>query len=301
MTIPPSNRFLADIVLSLNKNQTLEHSGMDSLEKCQDKNHFLSYPHPVTYNYNSRGFRDREWPDTIEELQNAIWCIGDSFTVGMGSPLEFTWPQMLEKITGRRCINVSMDGASNDWITRRAQQIINQIAPTHMVVLWSYLHRRELPDTKQSDEARRTYTKPYSVDIDDHINFVNCYTNLNNCLSTVKIYNAIVPKANADYYSFKDQIIKSWNKIKDSNWPCEPPTCQIEFESLLGVIQADFLKRAPDIVDLIKSPLVKLLQGKDQLLKLTNLDYARDGHHFDKMTSEFFVQKICENFDSKNL
>jgi len=31
---------------------------------------------------------------------------------------------------------------------------------------------------------------------------------------------------------------------------------------------------------------------------LNNLDYARDYHHFDKVTSEFLVEKICKNFIS---
>jgi hypothetical protein len=36
----------------------------------------------------------------------------------------------------------------------------------------------------------------------------------------------------------------------------------------------------------------------NQLTKLFNLDYARDYHHFDRVTSEFFVKQILKNLDS---
>ena len=38
--------------------------GMDDLNKCDTKiiQHFLSYPYPISYKLNSRGFRDEEWP-----------------------------------------------------------------------------------------------------------------------------------------------------------------------------------------------------------------------------------------------
>jgi hypothetical protein len=99
-------------------------SGMDSKEGCRNKQHFDSYPYAVEYRYNSRGYRDSEWPPTIEELKQCIWCVGDSFTVGLGSPLAHTWVNILQQRTGIRCINVSMDGASNEWMIRKINRIL---------------------------------------------------------------------------------------------------------------------------------------------------------------------------------
>lgn len=121
--------------------QNWAYSGIDSPDLCLDPKHFKSYPCSVSYQYNSRGYRDYEWPD---DLQNAVWCIGDSFTVGIGSPVEHTWSRILASTTGSRTINISMDGASNAWIARKASRIIDTIHPSQVVVQWSYLHRREL-------------------------------------------------------------------------------------------------------------------------------------------------------------
>ena len=72
--------------------------------------HFLSYDYPINYQHNSRGFRDSEWPN---DLDNIIWCVGDSFTKGLGAPVEHTWPSILQNKTNKRCLNVSINGASN--------------------------------------------------------------------------------------------------------------------------------------------------------------------------------------------
>lgn len=116
-------------------------SGMDSLELCLDKKHFKNYPKKITYQYNSRGFRDAEWP---EDLSDVIWCVGDSFTVGIGQPAEEAWPQLLEKKTGKRCLNLGEDGCSNDSIALRIQEIYKLYDPKLIVAMWSFLHRRRV-------------------------------------------------------------------------------------------------------------------------------------------------------------
>jgi hypothetical protein len=131
---------LPELYLPTRVNQHWHESGIDSFELCLDREHYLSFPHKVEYHYNSRGFRDCEWPN---DLSQVIWCVGDSFTVGIGSPLEHTWPCILQQRTGRRTINVSLDGASNNWIARTAGAILSKFPTASMVVHWSFLHRRE--------------------------------------------------------------------------------------------------------------------------------------------------------------
>ena len=114
---------------------------MDTLEKCLDKDHYLSYTKDISYRYNSRGFRDHEWP---EDLSDVIWCVGDSFTVGIGQPFEETWPKLLQKKLGERCLNLGEDGCSNDTIALRIKEIFKLHNPRLIVVMWSYLARRRI-------------------------------------------------------------------------------------------------------------------------------------------------------------
>lgn len=120
-------------------NAKFDISGLDDYDRCFNQKWFKAYPYPVSYSYNSRGFRDSEWP---ELLADAIWCIGDSFTVGIGAPIEHTWPYLLSKATGIRAINIGMDGASNEWIARMSIAIA-EIAPRKIIHQWTYTHRRE--------------------------------------------------------------------------------------------------------------------------------------------------------------
>ena len=118
-----------------------KNSGMDTLEKCRDKDHYLSYTKDISYRYNSRGFRDHEWP---EDLSDVVWCVGDSFTVGIGQPFEETWPQLLGKKLGKTCLNIGEDRCANDTMALRIQEICKLHSPKLVVVMWSYFARRRV-------------------------------------------------------------------------------------------------------------------------------------------------------------
>jgi hypothetical protein len=149
-------------------------SGIDSLDKCLNRQHYLSYNKRISYRYNSRGFRDDEWPD---DLSDVIWCVGDSFTVGIGQPFEETWPHLLQQKTGKRCLNVGENGCANDTIAMRIQEIYRLYNPKLIVVMWSYLSRRYVKNFKAVNEL------------------------------PVPIINTIIPKALASTNIF-NQIIK---------------------------------------------------------------------------------------------
>ena len=119
MTVP------IEFILSTTANGFETTCGIDSLEHCLNLGYFRSYAKNIVYAYNSLGYRDEEWPS---DLINHVWCVGDSFTVGLGQPYDETWPKLVEKQIGNRIINVSMNGASNDWISRRVQSIIDNFS-----------------------------------------------------------------------------------------------------------------------------------------------------------------------------
>lgn len=146
---------LPNFVIQSKINYTSEFEKPDSPEECIDKDHFDNYQYPISYRYNSRGFRDVEWPDN---LQNAIWCIGDSFTVGLGSPFEHIWPVVLSKATGLKTINVSVNGANNSWISRKTSEVIETVNPQYVIIMWSYFYRRESDNILLTDEERQIWS-----------------------------------------------------------------------------------------------------------------------------------------------
>jgi hypothetical protein len=284
---------LPDFVLPSRINQCWAYSGIDSFEHCLDKQHFKQYSHPITYNYNSRGFRDQEWPTAHDDLKNSIWCVGDSFTVGVGSPYHHVWPQQLEKYSGRQTVNISMDGASNDWILRKTLRILEEIEPVAIVLQWSYITRSELDDESLSDEERRLI-----VNKEDLKNTDICVFNeklkqkilyLDSLTTPTQIIHSFIPNFDFNYDS---NIFITWPKIKGHSWPKCPVTSE-ELENLPDFVK-DELKNNFKYYHIFKQRLEFYSDIKFYIPEILQLDLARDGHHYDIKTSQTFAQQLVE-------
>ena len=180
------------------------YSGMDSLELCNDRQHFLNYKKKITYEYNSKGFRDYEWPTDLDDL---IWCLGDSFTVGLGQPFAETWPQLLEKKIGKRCINLGEDGCSNDTISLRVEKIYDLYKPKLIIVMWSYFHRRRIDNENVHFDKKDFGPKK------DLENFIKNYKKI--AKLKTKVIQTMIPNV------FLDKQIVNYllNKFKILNFP----------------------------------------------------------------------------------
>ena len=284
---------LPDFVLPSRVNQCWEYSGIDSRENCLDKNHFEQYPYPIIYKYNSRGFRDQEWPNSVDELKNAVWCIGDSFTVGLGSPLEHTWPWLLQKQTGRRVINISMDGASNNWIARRTALIQKEINPTNIVIMWSYLHRRENENQKINDEQRRIQAIG-STDIEDVTNFARCIE----MTAGNRVVHLSIPGYALNYHRCQ----QLWNTIRGRDWPLQLPDSLQQMNLLPNFIQIELKERFKIWADFQTmfelQPVLSTVEKN--IIKFDILDLARDGLHFDIITAQQIVDLIINDLRRLN-
>jgi hypothetical protein len=262
---------LPDLFLPSRAKQVLDYSGIDSVEDCVDNKHFMTYPYTVQYNYNSRGFRDQEWPEQFDQV---LWCIGDSFTVGLGSPQQHTWPAVLQQLTGRRCINVSLDGASNNWISRTAQAILLQFPLADILVHWSFLHRRELTIDKA---LQKKFDFCYNSVRDS--SWPDCkYSEFDQLPLRIQKELIQIHGWRTDIFS-DDRVIQYTmsDQVQDIE---NTKTC---IQQLRGhVIHSHIPNWAPPdtIIDI------------DNMISVDQVDYSRDGFHYDIKTSELLVDKI---------
>lgn len=284
---------LADCILPSRVNQTWQYTGIDSLERCLNKKQFDSYPYNIEYQYNSRGFRDHEWPDN---LHSAIWCIGDSFTVGVGSPREHSWPYQLQSTTGIRTINVSMDGASNNWIAKKALKIIDEVGPEHMVLHWSYIERRE--DSVNS-RLNAIWVKHYNTIKGPDWPSCPDIANYNTLPSWVLLELAEHDQSWKN--SITDEDLRLGN-IK-STWRDDitnTMSCITNIESTSGRPRNLIHSFIPDCAP---ATCLEFFQNQiDKTVKkyvpfFAKLDTARDGHHYDILTSQFLVHQITKLID----
>lgn len=278
---------LPDFVLSTRANQRWQYSGLDSHNRCLDKRHFKSYPYDIEYVYNSRGFRDEEWPATTEELKQSIWCVGDSFTVGIGSPLEHTWPYQVSQQLKQRTINVSMDGASNQWIARKALDIINKIQPKLVIIQWSYIHRYELDDITLCDEDRRMkFGNNFYNDLAMSSQFIKLIQQPEFSVAnpTTKVIHSFIPK-----FGIKFDVQDMWNQIRGEDWPDLPADLE-EFKAL-EFWTVDELTNFFNLYDQFNLHY-NLYHNINYIPETTHLDLARDGHHYDILTAQKFGASV---------
>ena len=63
----------------------------------------------------------------------------------------------------------------SNWLARRSIQILQEVQPTAMVIHWSFVHRREDPNTSLDDEKRRLWMNEHleRLDKSQEINIAN--------------------------------------------------------------------------------------------------------------------------------
>lgn len=138
------------IVVKDHENFITDFYGIDSLEKSKDKGWFKEYPiQNFNYEFNSWGFRGSDY----EQYRNLpiIACIGDSFTVNLGEPIEHSWPSLLQKHFDIPCLNFGINGAGNDTIRLVYEKVLTLFEVKYVFVVYSFFNRRIENNILKSD------------------------------------------------------------------------------------------------------------------------------------------------------
>lgn len=268
--------------------KVFNQSGLDSIERCIDIQHFKNYPFDIEYRYNSRGFRDHEWPTN---LTDAIWCVGDSFTVGIGQPFAHIWPQILGSKIKKRTINFSMDGASNNWISRRSLDLIHMVNPDNLVIMWSYVERRE-----RMDLLHARWTEIYHQIKDPYWPIDVSLQQVRNLPEKIKHEIQQFHKIDLDFFTSCNDDMMIYQDVEASdndnfdNW-CACVDLVAGYDQIIHAVIPQWVedhetnKRYWEYLD---QRVVKKIRP------FACLDRARDGHHFDILTAEHFVRQVIE-------
>lgn len=122
-------------------NRRSKHLSTDRLKLCTDKDWYKNYPvQDFDYNFNSWGFRGPDYQQYVNSP--VILCLGDSFTVNIGSPVEHSWPSLIQKHFDIPCLNLGMIAAGNDAIRLVYERACKIFDVQETFVVYSYLHRR---------------------------------------------------------------------------------------------------------------------------------------------------------------
>lgn len=164
--------------------------GLDSIEHCLDRDHFKTWPSTVSYKFNEIGFRTKS---IARFTGKEILAIGDSFTLGLGCDYSQCWPHRLENLLQYPVLNFSLNGASNDWIARKTQQLLQFFNPRAIVIHHTFSHRRERLRTDWHDDER-TECSPHYTTEQNFENFCKNFKILQQTCGFIPTIHGFVPQ-----------------------------------------------------------------------------------------------------------
>ena len=142
----------------------------------------------VTYTFNSHGFRGEDL-DVLAKYK--VLIVGDSHTFGVGLDDTQTWTHQFKTILPieTNVINLSIAGASMDYISRALFQSIDTIKPNVVIVCYTYDCRREtqmiatqgkitqinptVPNQLPGDDGSKDEFKSWFMTLNHHSNQYN--------------------------------------------------------------------------------------------------------------------------------
>lgn len=114
------------------------------------------------YKFNRQGFRSQEL-DTGKPLL----VLGCSYTMGVGLPLEYTWPHIVAEKLNFDYYNLSVGSCSNDTTFKLATHYVPSLRPKVVIVLSPEVEHIELID-RNNKEVKRFFPRAIKEKPLDH-------------------------------------------------------------------------------------------------------------------------------------
>ena len=261
------------------KNYQGKYFGMDR----PNSKSWYNYPvQDFEYTFNSWGFRGPEYEDYIGKP--VIVCLGDSFTVNLGGPVEHSWPSLLAKNFTTPVLNLAINGAGNDAIKivyNRACKIFDVI---DCFVLYSYLHRRmqdgvfESQPKKHSDNMEYFLQHRLSGVYELALPSSNYTAEEQLFFDTLGIHYKHIDVVECFNNQDRSRVVKTYyEQLKGSNWPS----------------YKQFIKGADPHPDMYTKEFGYFIR---RILDHTN----RDGLHLNLDTNKYYTDYFYNKWKLKN-
>jgi len=148
------------------KGQVLDWLPMDTEERYNNnllnnkkelEKHGWLENYKFKYSINSYGFRSEEFTD-----EPSVMYLGCSHTVGIGLPVEDTWPRLTSKRINLKCMNLGVGGAALDTMFRLSTYWVERLKPK-IVVLYAPMKLRLEIAVNQKDPYNYKFLIPQSI------------------------------------------------------------------------------------------------------------------------------------------
>ena len=192
-----------------------------------------------------------------------------------------------------------MDGASNNWMARKAVSLISQIQPKTVIIHWSYIERREeYPGRFDQRQWSKTYNNIKDPSWPECPLLETAYTLPAHIIKEiVEVFKFPLGKYINDH-SLRSKCSKAGIEQDIANtWECINSVAKIAKEFDVNVINSF-------IPEFISSNLQDMFWNFltateiQYVPEFQRLDLARDGHHYDIVTATQFVENLVGKIKS---
>jgi len=119
------------------KNQETEWSGYDQQHQKDPK-----WKIPFTYRFNAQGFRTHDLTQVQNQKVNI--ALGCSHTMGVGLPIEMSWPYIIERTTNILTLNLGLGQGTTDTVSRILTNVSDMFDLQTVYILWPSSNRFEI-------------------------------------------------------------------------------------------------------------------------------------------------------------
>lgn len=103
----------------------------------------------IEYKFNAYGFRSEEF-----KIEDSLLALGCSYTMGVGLPIEDTWPYIVAKELNLKYHNLGVGSCSNDTCFKLAYHYIPKLKPKIVCLLSPEVEHIELIDASNKEIKR---------------------------------------------------------------------------------------------------------------------------------------------------
>lgn len=217
------------------RNKTFDSVGRDKFYRENNVPFVTKYSklHPVqnfSYTFNSWGLRDNVDYDEYYK-QPVILCIGDSFTLNVGGPMEHSWPHLLGKMLNLPAVNCGVIRLGPESYHNVAEKLQNYFDVKHLFCMYN-LHGDEIVDQMHVNgvetEKKIQVLKSYEWPTGSHVVFdppwvwseeqlkiiYSHFPDAHEYLKDISVNVADIP-----YASFMCLVENDYKDMATSKWP----------------------------------------------------------------------------------
>ena len=124
------------------KKTLIKWAGTDTIDKFKQNPESSKWQNiDITYNYSCEGFRTYDF-DSLKgkEIDIALGC---SHTMGIGNPVEWIWPSLVEKARPYPMLNLGLGAGTSDTVARILTNITGLFQINTVFIFWPNLRRFE--------------------------------------------------------------------------------------------------------------------------------------------------------------